>query len=106
MTMSEIQHPVELLRDGKGIYGIGVAKEADVEHPPKPLILRRDRLEENNTDRAVLQMITGGFRHGMFARMLEERLRQVIHHGLLRRRGLPWPSPRVLGVTALGLTDA
>lgn len=37
-----IKYPVELLRDGKGLYGIGVAKEAEIYHRPR-LILRRDR---------------------------------------------------------------
>jgi PcfJ-like protein len=40
---------------------------------------------------AVLQKITGGFRHGMFTHSHEERLRQVIHHEALIRAGLPWP---------------
>jgi hypothetical protein len=88
---------VELLRDGKGIYGIGIAKESEIDHPPNDLILRHDRLEESKTERAALQMITGGFRHGMFIHMSEERLRQVIHHGLLRRRGLAWPPPQASG---------
>src|SRR5262249_12608694 len=96
-AMTEIKHPVELLRDEKGIYGIGVAKGSEIDHPPNDLILRCDRLEESKTGRAVLQMITGGFRHGMFKLMSEERLRQVIHHGLLRRRGLAWPPPQVPG---------
>jgi hypothetical protein len=89
VTGCEIQHSVELLRDGKGIYGIGAVSEADA----PPLILRRDRLEESGSTihAAVLQMITGGFQHGMFSYMAEERLRKVIHHDLLRRKGLPMP---------------
>jgi hypothetical protein len=93
MTSSAIKHPVELLRDGKGVYGIGVAEQVEIDHRPTDLIFRRDRLRESKTHRAVLQMITGGFRHGMFARMSEEHLRKVIHHGLLCRAGLPWPPP-------------
>jgi hypothetical protein len=90
--MTEIKHPVELLRDRKGVYGIGVAKEAVTDCRPSDLILRRDHLvDKNNHQPAVLQMITGGFRHGMFANMSEEKLRQVIHRGLLSRRGFIWP---------------
>jgi len=36
-------------------------------------------------------MIVGGFRHGMFSHMAEERLRQAIHWEMLRRKGLNWP---------------
>src|SRR5262245_34916049 len=88
--------PVELLRDAKGIYGIGVAKEVKTDRRPPDLILRRDRLAESETfaGYAVLQMITGGFRHGMFTCMLEEHFRRVIHHGMLRRVGLAWPPPQ------------
>ena len=92
MTQPAINYPVELLRDGKGIYGIGVAKEVEIDHRPQDLLLRRDRLAESETcfgGYPVLQMITGGFRHGMLTHMLEEHLRQVIHHGMLRRVGPP-----------------
>jgi hypothetical protein len=98
MTQPAIKDPVELLRDGKGVYGIGVASEVEIDRWPKDLILRRDRLRDidtcfrhNMSYRAVLQRITGGFRHGMFTHVVEEHLRQVIHHGMLRRAGLPWP---------------
>jgi hypothetical protein len=40
---------------------------------------------------AVLQKITGGFRHGMFSYSHEEELRKVIHHEALISAGLPWP---------------
>ena len=96
MTQRAIKHPVQLLRDGKGIYGIGVAKDAEVDDRPRDLILRRDRLPELETCLSgypILQMITGGFQHGMFKRVKEEHLRQVIHHEMLRRAGLPWPPP-------------
>ena len=96
MTLSAKKHPVELLRDGKGIYGIGVAKEAETDHRPRDLILRHDRLPELETSFSgypILQMITGGFRHGMFCRTAEELHRQVIHHEMLRRAGLAWPPP-------------
>jgi hypothetical protein len=91
-------HPVELLRDGKGIYGIGVSKYAPTGYLPKNLIVRRDRLQESQTyHQAVLQMITGGFRYGMFTSMSEEHHRQVIHHAMLCRAGLPWPPPQSPG---------
>jgi putative DNA primase/helicase len=90
---AHIKCPVELLRDGKGIYGIGVAKEVEIDSRPADLILRHDHLPESQPRRAVLQMITGGFRHGMFTHMSEEHLRQVIHHEMLRRAGLAWPPP-------------
>ena len=93
MTRPAIKHPVELLRDGKGIYGIGVAKDAEIDWEPTDLILRRDCLRESATQKAVLQRITGGFRHGMFTHVTEEHLRQVIHHEMLRRPGLPWSPP-------------
>jgi hypothetical protein len=49
---------------------------------------------------AVLQKIkiTGGFQHGMFAHLTEERLRQVIHHEALIRTGLLWPPPCEKGI--------
>ena len=90
---SAIEHRVELLRDAKGIYGLGVAKEADATWR-QDLILRPDRLSEGCCNFvAVLQMIIGGFRHGLFCKTLEECLRQEIHHAMLRRAGLPWPPP-------------
>ena len=82
MTLSAIKHPVELLRDEKGIYGIGVANGVETDHRPRDLILRRDRLPEFETcisGYPILQMITGGFRHGMFCHTSEEHLRQQIH---------------------------
>jgi hypothetical protein len=101
--------PVELLRDRRGIYGIGVSDAYDIEAvawacgvDPKDtwqierasnLILRPDMFQFGNISGAVLQKITGGFRHGMFTRSPEERLRQVIHHEALIRAGLPWPPP-------------
>jgi hypothetical protein len=104
--------PVELLRDARGIYGIGVTEPHDLEalawscgigteetrmlRPPSPLILRPDRLELAKRPlgyRAALQKIVGGFRHGPFERTAEEVLRQFIHHEALRRAGLPWPPP-------------
>ena len=96
MTPSAKKHPVELLRDGKGIYGIGVASEAEIDRRPRDLILRDDRLpglETSFSGYPILQMITGGFRHGMFCRTAEELHRQVIHHEMLRRAGLAWPPP-------------
>jgi hypothetical protein len=107
--------PVELLRDWRGIYGIGVSDMFDIHalawacgidapswYPPSwdpnpgYLILRPDiaQLAKSRHGRfAVLQKITVGFRHGMFYYSIEEALRQVIHHEALRRAGLPWPPP-------------
>ena len=102
--------PVELLRDARGIYGIGITEPHDLEalawscgidtektyilRPPPPLILRPDCLERAKRPHgygAALQKIVGGFRHGPFEHTAEERLRQFIHHEALQRAGLPWP---------------
>lgn len=98
--------PVELLRDGRGVYGIGVSDLFDheavalscgiepepyFERPPGSLILRPDRLDGTKPRNAVLQKITGGFRRSIFYHSIEEQLRQFIHHEALRRAGLPWP---------------
>jgi hypothetical protein len=100
-------HPVELLRDRRGVYGIGVSELFDFEvvawscgvelepytfeRPPDALILRPDWFPDNRPRGAVLQKIAGGFRRGPFMRSHEERLRQFIHHEALNRSGLPWP---------------
>ncbi len=115
-VVASIGKPVEVLRDGRGIYGIGVSAAFDIEalawkcgiddphlYPSRPgdLILRPDLLlgnEQRPHVPAVLQKITGGFRHGMFANFREERLRQVVHHEALRRAGLPWPPPDSLRI--------
>ena len=90
--MKQVIHPVELLRDRKGIYGIGIAKYVEIDHPPSSILLRPDRLDGSCVIwGAIYQMITGGFRHGMFCHTSEERLRSVVHHEMLRRAGLPWP---------------
>jgi hypothetical protein len=108
--------PVVLLRDGRGIYGIGVSDLFDYEavawscgvepepfsfERPSALILRPDRLADVKphgphpglAGYAVLQKIVGGFRRGPFMRSREEQLRQFIHHEALKRAGLPWPPP-------------
>jgi hypothetical protein len=100
--------PVELLRDTRGIYGIGITESHDLEalawswgidtnnNYPPPLILRPDYLERASRPYgygAALQPIFGGFRHGPFEHNTEERLRQFIHHEALRRAGLPWQFP-------------
>ena len=109
---------VELLRDRRGIFGIGISDGYDdgyeieafagagVTRTIDGLILRPDMLlnvskqwEYRLHGGAVLQKITGGFRHGMFSHSTEERLRQVIHHEALIRAGLPWPPPGEEGVT-------
>ena len=104
--------PVELLRDRRGIYGIGVSDAYDIEavawacgvdpedtwrtRRVSNLILRPDMFQFGKGrvyKGAVLQKITGGFKYGMFTNSTEERLRQVIHHEALMRAGLPWPPP-------------
>jgi hypothetical protein len=93
MTLLARKHPVQLLHDARGIYGIGVVSSAvEKGHgQPPEIILRPDRLLEARTRAVALQMITGGFRRGMFSRMTEERLRKAIHWEMLRRKGLNWP---------------
>jgi PcfJ-like protein len=97
MTLLAIKYPVRLLYDARGIYGVGVVDRA-VENDrcrPQDIILRPDRLLQAQTPHAAaLQMIIGGFRHGMFSHMAEERLRQHIHWEMLRRKGLNWPPDR------------
>jgi hypothetical protein len=96
LATNDVAYPVELLRDRKGVYGIGTTKEADVEEPTVRILLRPDRLDEEPCPggfhrKAIYQMITGGFRHGMFSHTPEEGIRQAIHHAMLRRAGLCWP---------------
>ena len=102
--------PVELLRDQRGVYGIGVCELFDIEavawscgiepkphtfeRAPGPLILRPNRLPDTEPRGAVLQKITGGFRRGPFMRSHEEQLRRFIHHEALKRAGLRWPPQR------------
>jgi hypothetical protein len=72
MMRPVIKYDVELLRDGPGVYGIGVASEVETNDRPRDLDLRRDRLPEGGTRCAALQMITGDFRHGVFTETSEE----------------------------------
>jgi hypothetical protein len=107
--------PVVALRDGRGVYGVGVSRNYKEEtetilgfpvlslkhpEPRRDLILRPDRLYTTPPGRweggyyAALQKIAGGFRRrGPYVRTGEEQLRQVIHHEALKRAGLPWPPP-------------
>jgi hypothetical protein len=98
-------HPVELLRDRHGVYGIGVSELFDFEltaaragvelERPPDLILRPDWFPDNRPRCAVLQKILGGMGSH------EERLWQFIHHEALNRSRLPWPPQRLsLGETA------
>lgn len=96
----ESRLPVDLLRDGRGVYGIGIIEDYQHEPdkvltPPTRLILRPDCMAAHDDGlpcpRAVLQKIAGGFRRGPFCRSVEEGLRQLIHHAALRRSGLSWP---------------
>ena len=100
--MSKSERPVELLRDSRGVYGIGVSREFDATEigyrnsdlSEARLILRTDCLSaERSRQKAVLQKITGGFRRGPFHGSIEEQMRGIIHHAALGRSGLPWPGP-------------
>jgi len=96
MTLLAVKHQVQLLSNAKGVYGIGLVRGAveDFLGQPPEVVLRPDRLLEAKTCAAALQMIFGGFRHGMFSHMTDERLRREIHREMLRRRGLDWPPVR------------
>jgi hypothetical protein len=101
--------PVELLRDRKGVYGIGVSDAFDLraiawscgvenEHfaydPYVRVILRSDMLQDSSRyfrGYPVFQKIAGGFRRGPFMHSSEEALRKIIHHSALERAGLSWP---------------
>ncbi|HMF25572.1 MAG TPA: PcfJ domain-containing protein [Pseudolabrys sp.] len=98
-----LSKPIDLLRDRRGVYGIGISDAID-RHAlaiacgyhsearlPRALILRPDALTDPHNGSAALQKITGGFRHGPFVHCAEEHLRQVIHYRMLRTAGLPWP---------------
>lgn len=100
-------HPVELLRDGRGIYGIGIPEGFETiedaalrcgvddpwhySHPsPSALILRPDWFPDTKPGLgyAVLQKIAGGFPGGPFRHAHEEELRWFIHQEALKRAGL------------------
>ena len=100
--------PVELLRDQRGVYGIGVAQgggivealagacgaeHAEATRVPQPLILRPDRLEHLPRRRsgAALQKITQ--QHAVFQHTTEEVLRQIIHHEAVERALPPKGGP-------------
>ena len=88
--MSE-RHPVELLHDGRGVYGIG---SIDFKREIK-LILRRDRVADGESiphwSKAALHRITGGFRHGMFCNTVEESFRRALQPPVLQ-----WCAPHLL----------
>ena len=93
MTHRATDHPVRLLCDQRGIYGIGCESEAIFTAGSKEevaLLLRPDRIETDPRP-AALQMIIGGPRPGPFRHTLEDYFRQAVHHTLLRRAGIPWP---------------
>jgi hypothetical protein len=85
MTALATNLPVALLRDAKGVYGVGAAGSLHEDEwlRPRDLILRPDRLSESNAHCAALQMIPGGFHRGPFKHTSEEELRRAIHHELL-----------------------
>jgi hypothetical protein len=98
--------PIDLLRDQHGVYGIGISVDREMleiacgfhseDSLPPALILRPDALPEIDDQYRgggvpVLQKITGGFRHGLFANCREEWFRRIIHYRMLYTAGLPWP---------------
>ena len=90
MTNQNVVHPVQLLRDRKGIYGIGVAEEFKrLDFPSPEIVLRPDLLayESKWLPSAALQMMPAR-RHKIFEYCAEEELREVIHQEMLRRAGL------------------
>jgi hypothetical protein len=92
MQVTDQALPVDLLRDHRGIIGIGVNDHIWQQWPGVPkLILRPDLIDVDDHCYAVLQRINGGFRRGIFDGTAEEYLRGVIHHEALIRYGLPWP---------------
>jgi hypothetical protein len=93
MTHRATDHPVRLLCDQRGIYGIGCESEAIFAAGSKEevaLLLRPDRIETDPRP-AALQMIIGGLRRGPFRNTLEDYFRRAVHHTMLCRAGLPWP---------------
>ena len=93
MTRIPTEHPVRLLCDQRGIYGIGCDNKAIAAAGSKgevALLLRPDRIE-TDPRRAALQMISGGLRRGPFRNTLEDHFRQEVHHAMLCRAGLSWP---------------
>jgi hypothetical protein len=93
MLLEALKHPIQLLSDAKGIYGVGSVASSDYHGPygKTEIILRPDKFSGHYLHPAALQMIFGGLRHGMFSHMAEERLRGEIHQEMLRRNGLHWP---------------
>src|SRR5712692_4698028 len=97
--MTERIRPVELLRDNKGIYGIGFNEGYPFDQPPfadnicgyilpeRALILRPDVIAENVNipclPAASLQMLPRGWRGGM-----EGALCDVISHVIMHRCGV------------------
>ena len=47
-AISGVAHPVELLRDSKGIYGIEGTADTDVDSSHIKILLRPDRLDVNS----------------------------------------------------------
>ena len=99
-------HAIELLRDEKGVYGLGV-NELYQERAPSEIILpwatansrivvRPGKLENYDDDplyhSAALQPIFGGYRRSIFHQCKEEMFRKLIHYRMLNRAGLPWPA--------------
>jgi len=70
-------HPVELLRDGRGIYGIGAAEWAEFdESDVKKIVFRPDRFDEDPDRKMIYQSIAGGFRYGCLLDVCLQRCRR------------------------------
>jgi hypothetical protein len=103
-------HPVELLRDQRGIYGIGVSDSFDFEaiawscgiepephtfeRSPRALILRPDRLPDTRPRRAVLQKIAGGGEPSDWRERRGFPRGRGARGGGQRRRWMVTPNPR------------
>jgi hypothetical protein len=106
-----IPDPIEVLRDGNGVYGLGLSDEylawAAVNHPNEEncrLILRPDRLsEECGRGQPVLQCLPQ--RGRLFRRSREARLRNSLFRLMHRSAGIDEGVLRPLNETLYGLID-
>jgi hypothetical protein len=108
--MGKAERPIELLRDKKGIYGLGIVPDyefADPEnispehtrhhHPKRPIILRPDKWEGAepiiySSSNAILQRIPYRKRHYKSGDSLETAFRNVMHDEMLRKSGVKSPA--------------
>ena len=91
---------VDFLRDEKGIYGIGISDQSEAvtrevgipwcrNDDYQILITRPDRLSDTGIPPAVLQPLFAN-RSVFGCDCVEDVYRQLIHHIMLDRAGLPW----------------